>query len=706
MTRQVGISVENLFTNGLVTEATGLNFPENAVTETYNCIFDRKGLVKRRLGFDYEASDATVSTIASGDRGYVCSVFKWQTVGGAGNVNFVVLQVGKTIYFYEIIDGDILSDQRKSFTINLATYKTASQTDNELRQERASFSSGNGYLFIAHKFCEPLYVSYDQSGDSITVNEITVQIRDFEGLNDGFAVDQRPTDGNQTDYHEYNLHNQGWYFINNYVSGVPNSSVLEKWHADRTTAVDAPADWPSNSDVWFQYKNSSGVVSFTDIPAALGKGNTPAAKGHHILDAFNIVRRVYYPHANTIPAESAASGAGYTTIQTEDTDDIRPQFTEFFSSRVWWAGVKFGKHASKIYFSKIIEGDDDFGKCYQVNDPTSELLADLLPSDGGVIVIPEIAEVIFMKAYKSVLLVFGSNGVWSISGTDTQGFTADNYQINKITDIGCLSPYSFVSVDNIPIWWNSSAIFTIQASEVGQNLEVARLSDTKIKTFFDNIPLQSKRFAQGTYNPIDRTVSWIYRSTAASTFTDNFKYDRVLNFDLTTQAFYPDTISDAAYKVSSVVNVSQDVGDVFSNKFFLIGYDAQANNTLWAEKNSDTYLDWYTLDSTGVDYSSYFTTGYKIRGDTIRNQDNPYISLTSEVNENNSFFISLRWDYDISKASTQQQGYTHNPDKYYTQTRLRLRGEGKVLQYHVKSETGKPFSICGWSSFETVAGGI
>ena len=54
MPLNVAAQLENNFTRGLITEATGLNFPENACTETYNCVFHENARVERRLGFDYE----------------------------------------------------------------------------------------------------------------------------------------------------------------------------------------------------------------------------------------------------------------------------------------------------------------------------------------------------------------------------------------------------------------------------------------------------------------------------------------------------------------------------------------------------------------------------------------------------------------------------------------------------------------------------
>ena len=52
MPRNNSLKVYNSFVGGLVTEATPLTFPENGVSDALNCIFDKKGDVRRRLGID------------------------------------------------------------------------------------------------------------------------------------------------------------------------------------------------------------------------------------------------------------------------------------------------------------------------------------------------------------------------------------------------------------------------------------------------------------------------------------------------------------------------------------------------------------------------------------------------------------------------------------------------------------------------------
>ena len=235
MPRAVNTTVQNNFSRGLVTEATGLTFPEDACTETFNCEFDSIGMVTRRLGFDLEENFATT---VQDLQGAVIVVYLWDNVASEGERNFVVVQIGNTLHFYNISTEGSLSENKHPDTINLIDFAPSGITT--VSTLECQFSSGSGLLFVTNPNLDSFYVEFDPIGDNITGTEITLKIRDFEGdLADALAVDERPTGtvGSLTSAHRYNLENQGW-----------TSANLTAWDTART-------DMPSNADVNWYFKN-------------------------------------------------------------------------------------------------------------------------------------------------------------------------------------------------------------------------------------------------------------------------------------------------------------------------------------------------------------------------------------------------------------------------------------------------------------------
>jgi len=699
MPRQAGTTVQNKFSRGLITEATGLNFPEDAVTSTVNCVFDKTGLTTRRFGIDFEDSKSDLAvTIQPVIHSYV-----WDIIETADDVDLVVVQLGSTLRFYET-GGATLSVGIKSFTVDLTSFKRSGVADVDVRENRASFSTGDGILFVAHRFCDPFYVEYDGGADTIATTTVSIQVRDFEGTQEAVDVQDRPS--TLTTAHNYDLDNQGWEDPVDNPAGTLIDPITE-WDNVRT-------DFPSNADIWFQFKASNDTFTVGTFADRFGVGNTPAPKGHFIIDPFDVTR---------------------ASVQTT-SGTARPEHTAFFAGRVWWAGVRAAGYSSKLYFSKIIEGTDDFGFCYQQNDPTSEILSDLLPSDGGVISIQDISTVTGMIVILDRLIIFASNGVWSVSGTDTTGFTADNFKVTKISSLGALTPYSIVNVNGLPIWWAEDGIYTLSNQgaaniQAREGYSVQNLTRDSIQTFYDDIPAESKKYAQGAYDNIRRVVTWIYNTEATANLTASFAYDGMLNLDIDTGAFYPDEIGSSDAKVSSIINVEGRLRTEVSNNiivgsnnvidsegdeiittsettaladsvntFFITGtsgvYSGKAS---WGLKDQSSYLDWDTL--TGVNFNSEFTTGYIIRGEGHKKFQTNYITLTSLVHDDSGFIVRGIRDYAVNNLSnlisTGQQGYKSQVNQKYSQRKLKLRGNGRVLQYRVSSEQGKAFNIAGWS---------
>lgn len=203
MARSAGNVVENKLIKGLVTEATGLNFPEDAVTETWDVVYEPKGVVRRRLGIDLEGN----AVLYGQDTAGAIVEYLWYAVDQTGTRVFLVLQTGETIGFYELNTDENLSSHVKDFFVNLPTYQTAASMT--IGIVPCQFASGNGRLFITHPGCNPIVVTYDSTSDTITKEEVTIQVRDFEGEDDSLDPDEEPATLSSS--HHYNLKNQGWY---------------------------------------------------------------------------------------------------------------------------------------------------------------------------------------------------------------------------------------------------------------------------------------------------------------------------------------------------------------------------------------------------------------------------------------------------------------------------------------------------------------
>lgn len=700
MVRSAAVAIENNFSKGLITEATAMNFPENSVIETDNCIYSKTGKVIRRYGIDYESSYqindystiGVYSTATTPSDYYGNEVFveyEWSTVNKTGATSFIVQQIGNRIVFYQTSATNNVSAYFKSFTIDLKTYQIPTFTSDVgqfIGAVEASFAGGFGYLFIAHPYCNPLYVVYDPDTDAITVSSITITIRDFERLNDSLAVDSRPS--TLTDLHKYNLYNQGWY-LSAANAGGTTSNVNTYWDGART-------DFPSNADIWWTFKNSSEKIDSTlfDTQAL---GNTPAPNGHYTYNAFSVDR------------DAVLGTTGLPSVTTNN----RPSLVAFFSGRVWYAGVQETGYATKIYFSKIIEGVTDFGLCYQQNDPTSETAFDLLPSDGGVINIPDVAKVMRLVPIGSSILVFATNGVWAISGPNNV-FAANDFSVTKISNIGIAAPNSVVVVDGLPMWWDTSGIYTLTTDQSTGKESVTNISETTIQSLITALPDGNLRYVKGVYNNIDKNVHWIYRSTTPTNPVDNYTYDKLLVLNVPSASFSLNTFESSVPKVCGLIFTSFSSRDSLVNvdgaslvKYMTYG-DFGTSNTravTVSQFNDSTYYDWKTYDGVGKDAESYFITGYRVRGELLKKTQSNYIVVVLETQENASCYLQGIWDYSNTTANgrytTRQQVYRDDSTFDYSRSKLKIRGNGYSLQFKFSSEPGKPFTLIGWATSDT-----
>lgn len=720
MSRSKQVQIFNDFTKGLITEASGLNFPENACTETWDCSFSNTGIVSRRLGFDYEGNNETDNFTRNGT---VISEFVWRGVNGSGTLVYVVVQVGSTLYFYEEDPNGPLSPGMETFTIDLTAHQPSGAPSPSTIA--CQFSTAKGLLFVTHPYCNPMYITFVAGTPTMTATDIDIKIRDFDGLPSTATYPDfytRPTSTRTAldDFDEYNLLNRGW-GATVATNGASTAVALNFWDTNATTM-------PALNEYWWYYLDTDEEMN-ANFFSTEGAPNTKTVAGYYILSAFSQERDVV----------SGISGLSDDDITSSY---FRPKSVAFYAGRVFYAGVDYQGFNTKIYFSQVVEDNTQLGFCYQVNDPTARSNRDLVASDGGVIVIPDIASIVKLFIYGSQLLVFCTNGIWSISGSADQGggFSAEDYSIRKLSSVGAISSYSFVDVDGTPIWWNYEGIWTVSQGQ-GGGYDVQSLTRDSIQSFYNEIPNANKYYAKGAYDRNNQTVQWIFRSTDAASDIDNYMdYNRVLNFGLKKGAFYPWTIDTSlGYVINGIINsigvssqselenvtssgasVLDPSGEVVTAysiteeqrptlfKYFTTKNTSGTTYTgTWSLSSAEGYLDWDTASSgSGVTYESYLISGYNIPGQAQRFGQTNYVTAFLTSYPNSSCFFQNFWDYatttDSPKVSAPQQIYRDKLLVSIQQARIKVRGKGRAVQFMFSSEDEKPFYLHGWSTYLTV----
>jgi hypothetical protein len=422
------------------------------------------------------------------------------------------------------------------------------------------------------------------------------------------------------------------------------------------------------------------------------------------------------------------------------TGNDRVSECAFFAGRVFYTGLFSSGLANNIYFSQIVEKVEQIGYCYQQNDPTSEIAFDLLPSDGGVIRLFEADSILKLVPYGSSLLVFATNGIWAISGSTGLGFTATDYSITKLTATTCLSASAFVDLEGTPVWWGVDGIYTIQRAggDAGpQDIpQVTSLTDRSIRAFYEEqIPIRSRQNAKGAYDPITKHIRWLYRSSAASSPTEENFYDKVLSINMLTGSWTKWTLNVGTRKVhdffalvgggnpqvflnvldaaldtvidgasDTVVVISAEAGAV-EPAFKILTSHSNSNATFSEFSDTTNWLDWSTSGG-DEDYTSSFVTAYRLDSGTPYHFQANYVFVFLEQETGASALMRARWDWTTSATtkrwSEEQQVYNSALlNKAVNYRRLKVRGKGRAIQLAFTSETGAPFTIVGWTLWET-----
>ena len=733
MSRAEGTKLYSNFSRGLITEATEIAFPENASIDELNWDIQENGKRIRRRGFERNGAwDATnIGQSFGNDR---TESFLWKAVGKDASTDFLCVQLNNTIEFH--VNNGRSDFTKKGFSIDLTAYLLSGSSADDLRSFYVQMSSGRGELFIAHPHIEPLRVVYDSAGDSVTVSTVKILMRDFVGVDDGLAIDEEPS--TLSAEHNYNLRNQGWVTPNQTGAGTsitsfdlfneprtfssPTSSgPIAEYFADR-------ARYPSNAQVWWASKDSNGDFD----PEGLTKvffGNTRAGRGHFILDAFNKDR-------------SAVSGVAGVTAEVATR---RPRTVEFYEGRIFWG------YKSQIFFSPILEDGSRAGQAYQEADPTSEDISDLLPSDGGVVDIPHAEEIVRIVEMGNGVVVFAKNGIWFVAAS-SQGFSASDYSVYKVSEIGTTYARSIVKAETSVFWWSDTGIHGITQS-VGQFGPIAgqfdqnNLSEETIDRFYNSIAREDRESAKGAYDPAQQKVVWIYTQPYGVSTTN--LYSRMLWFDTRLQAFVPWEVKPSPVSIDTGVSLQTEYSrmvDVYVSPEFAQGTEEETFLEFLAVEvnglnqytfrnynfNRRSRQDWVSHpESPTQTYESFLETGYELLGDGMRTKQAPHVEVYFKRTEEglteheggewtvinpSSCFFQARWDWGTrpdGRWSRAVQVYRPkatifaDPSDETTAigadvvtTKTKVRGSGRAVQFRFsESRADYGFELLGWQVF-------
>ena len=784
----------NSFTKGLVTEASPLTFPDNASLSEVNFNLNRDGSRRRRLGMNYE-SGAVTTTWSEGvnaDGEVIVNSFLWTDSSKDNQTQLIVVQINSRINFYDtsvtpVSDGLVY------------TYQSV------VAMDRVQFASVDGNLVVINRDNNPLVFNY--TNGVMTREFIPLKIRDQFGLEDVLTDGTDLRDGNNkqvrpeeiTNAHLYNLRNQGWGTPRRDGNREDLSDPIEVFYRGesfRLTGVDLETElpiyigadyerYPSNSDqvgtaLYADPEDSGDRIGerfFVRDLIANHDRVGEAANGYFIINALsrgqsrmesleamyarndvdgNIYTTPYKP--TSLPVDTSAGGA--TTVAT-------------YAGRAWYAGFSSeslggDSHSplmsSYVLFSQLVKSKSDMTSCYQVADPTSTVDSDLVDTDGGFIRISGAEKIVKLEQLGNKLIVFATNGAWSVSGIDDGGFTATSYQVVKITDAGTESPSSVAVVDSAIMYWAVDGIYVISSNEFG-SLGATNLTSPSIQTLYQQIPFEDKVACCGQFDKYDRKVRWLYGNRVGA------DYNVIeLIFDVDLKAFYQleiaKPIGETILPLSMVQTPPYVVGDLFEtvtvdgevvtvdavdvteqsqesrNQFREIKYLTVTGTdplitTTFSEYRDPDFLDWTDSLAGGVDAAGHLLTGHISGGDFQRIKQVPYI--TTHMNRTEDGFelvngdvvptnrsgcmLSARWEWTDSINS----GRWSNPKEIYRYkrhymptdlsdpydygfdtivTKNKIRGKGRTVSLLFETEPLKDCHIIGWSMIVGVNGNV
>lgn len=743
----------NAFVGGLNTEQNLLHADPNTSYDEINMRINRDQSREKRTGFDYEpthhdVAGSTISTVYFNAYQYCTSLFIWDNAGGDPDKSLLAVQSGYTLSVF-----DLSLSPLSSTPIYTATLSGGSTDPNILGYNRCStwdYVVVDGTLVIATGWHDVQILTYGSG--IVTRTTDYIRVRDFWGmqvtsdsgwtgsahdLTDPDYISERPAvSGANYNNHIYNLRNQtyGPARYNDGTDAIIDPIATFKTAAG-TSGFAGTGVYPSNADQvnTFLYPDSSSTTNKTierywaSNAFKSDPGTSHAPQGYFIIDALkrSASRITQLANLNTKNAGVAGSiyasmGIGFS-LNAEYTP-YGPSTVAQFAGRVWYAGfegaVEGGatsditpRLSSYIMFSRVVKNQKDITLCYQAADPTSNIDSAIAEDDGGYIKINDAYDIVALKQVGNYLFVFAKNGVWRVGGTYSTPFTATSYEVDKISNHGCLSPKSIVVADMNQyehyanagelfsvFYWSDNTIQVLTPAGYG-GWQSQNISTDTINTFYNGISVDDKKACYGYFEPVYRRVHWVYNSNLT---TKSGNDELIYNIDF--KSFTP---LNVAYSSGVYPKITAGVFNKLTEQPVYLTLKDVAGTTTFSFGNyttSDLY-DWHST-GTDVSYDAYIVTAITTGGDPRSRKEVPYLYLFFKQNGTNSAcYLTTQWAWttsvDSKKWSVKREAYKYNSiydaNSLTVYSKNKIRGSGKSFAFKIEAEAGKTLRVYGWS---------
>lgn len=400
------------------------------------------------------------------------------------------------------------------------------------------------------------------------------------------------------------------------------------------------------------------------------------------------------------------------------------------------SGKIFYLAGDTVLFSQNVNEDAiNINKCYQENDPTSEDISDLMPTDGGTVKFHSMGDGLALTTFNRGVLVFGRERIFGLLSPRDTKFTATQYDFAELSSAGLIGPKSIVSVADSVYYWSPMGIFRIGINpNTGSTLVAENITQMRIQQYYNNITDYSKTNCKGVFDYATNRIYWYYPTDEGKPW----KLNGVLVYDLNYDSFMPYKISDggAVVGVFTTVNANRNrptynlfAGDSIvkagedyvTAKDIVTKYDRfqalqhcvidEDGRIGFGDYISRDFKDWlqssfdsYMISTPLTFNDTWFKKQAPIMQTVFLRTEEDYTRVHKKYIAQSGAYLRMRWHWSYDDKSNRwdliQNCYKPQKDFLYTDyidTLIHIRGRGRSLQIELRNDKDKDFRLASIS---------